>query len=60
MGDRSPVAGVVPCGPKDETDALEAQWIEEHQLALNIGGTEPGRLLMDLKRGFMTAITRPG
>ncbi len=59
MADRSPVAGVVLCEPKDETGALEAQWIEEHQPALNTDDTEHERLLMDVKRGFITDVTGP-
>ncbi|MGK7222138.1 GIY-YIG nuclease family protein [Kocuria flava] len=45
---------------KDETDALEAQWIKEHQPALNTDGTEHGRLLTHAKRDFVTAVTNTG
>ena len=50
--------GWVPCTSKDETDALEAEWIEKHQPALNTDGTEHGQRLTELKRGFIGAITR--
>lgn len=51
--------GWVPCTSKDETDALEAEWIKQHQPPLNTDGTEHGQGLTELKRGFIGAITRP-
>ena len=52
--------GWTPCASKDETDALEAQWIKEHQPTLNTDCTGHGHVLTALKREFITAITDAG
>ena len=48
--------GWVPCTSKDETDALEAEWIKKHQPALNTDGTEHGRRLTERKSQFIEGL----
>ena len=48
--------GWVRCASKDETDALETEWIEKHQPALNTDGTEHGRRLTERKSQFIEGL----
>ncbi len=49
--------GWVPCGSQDESDDLEAQWIEMHRPALNTSGTEHRGNLTERIRRFAEGLS---